>query len=334
MADTGQPAGSAGSPAPLPAEGLEPEAKRALQGSLLLAGLLEEGLSKGCAESLSAALRTPVQIRLCGLQGCPPSDFLAGVEERSCCMALGVCAAGPDVSGQGKAAASAAGAGSHAVWLEVSPQIAFPMIDRLLGGAAQEWYVPRRALTAIERRLLQRVGEAAANCLATCWPPPRDRTAAVQWGCRMDLAPASTPPPPEAVLAQFAVSMGRHAGALRLCLPRESVAFAPEPSSGGADAPLATGNSPQPPTDYASDASAVTPAWGAGPLELSVEVPHVTLSDEELAQLEAGDILLTDTPADGEVLIRVAGIPRFYARLGASKGHKAIRITRRVDENG
>jgi flagellar motor switch protein FliM len=61
-------------------------------------------------------------------------------------------------------------------------------------------------------------------------------------------------------------------------------------------------------------------------------VQDIAVSAEELARLSEGDLLVTDTPADGEVLVRIGGIPRFYARLGASNGKKAIRITRRIGE--
>ena len=69
-----------------------------------------------------------------------------------------------------------------------------------------------------------------------------------------------------------------------------------------------------------------------GPLELSVVVQDIAVSHEELSQIESGDILLTDTAEGGEVLVRIAGIPRFYARLGVSNGRRAIQITRRIDE--
>jgi flagellar motor switch protein FliM len=60
-------------------------------------------------------------------------------------------------------------------------------------------------------------------------------------------------------------------------------------------------------------------------------VQDISVTEEELAQLTEGALLVTDTPEGGEVLVRIGGIPRFYARLGASNGRKAIRITRRVE---
>jgi flagellar motor switch protein FliM len=62
-----------------------------------------------------------------------------------------------------------------------------------------------------------------------------------------------------------------------------------------------------------------------------VAVEGVDLSPEELARMEAGDILSTDSDADGEVIVRIDGVPRFAARLGSADGRRAITITRRLD---
>ena len=74
------------------------------------------------------------------------------------------------------------------------------------------------------------------------------------------------------------------------------------------------------------------PATGAvnrnGPVEISVTAAEgdVVLGPDELADLSAGDILTTDAPAGGEVIVRVAGIPKYRARLGACNGRRAVTI--------
>jgi flagellar motor switch protein FliM len=210
-------------------------------------------------------------------------------------------------------------------WLEVSPQIAFPIIDRLLGGSGKEWYVPCRACTAIERRLLHRVGEAVAEGLSRAGPDGGAES--LRWRCAAEAAelPDSSQTGP-VVLAKFTLSMGRQAGALRLCLPRGLLArLLPAAATDGPPEAAARPAGTAPPHGQ-------TAARQAGPLELSVVVQDIAISREELAQIEEGDILMTDTAEGGEVLVRIGGIPRFYARLGVSNGRKAIQITRRVDE--
>lgn len=67
------------------------------------------------------------------------------------------------------------------------------------------------------------------------------------------------------------------------------------------------------------------------PLELSAALEGITLDQAELAELAEGDIVATDVPADGEVIVRVGGIPKFAARLGTSGGRKLLTIVRRLD---
>ena len=53
----------------------------------------------------------------------------------------------------------------------------------------------------------------------------------------------------------------------------------------------------------------------------------VQVATEHLA---VGDVLATDIATDAEVIIRVAGVPKFAARLGQFKGRRAIVITRKL----
>jgi flagellar motor switch protein FliM len=71
---------------------------------------------------------------------------------------------------------------------------------------------------------------------------------------------------------------------------------------------------------------------GAGPLELTAALEDIAIDERELAGLAPGDIIATEVAADGEVIVRIGGIPKFAARLGTSNGHRALTITRRLDE--
>ena len=66
-------------------------------------------------------------------------------------------------------------------------------------------------------------------------------------------------------------------------------------------------------------------------LALSAAVAGILIAAQELAGLAAGDIIATDTPADGEVILRIGGIPKFAAKLALADGRRALTITRRLD---
>lgn len=193
-------------------------------------------------------------------------QFLLGVAESTCCR---------DLSSDRDQASGA--------MLEIAPQIAWPMIDSLLGGPGDGSYLPSRALTVIEQRLLSRLASAAGQCLGGDLPtaPPRD----------------SDRP---GIVLDFLLSVGESSGAVRLFLPED---------------PACSHHS--------------TPSVGL--VEISVTAGEMSLEVGELAALAVGDILTTDAPGDGEVTVRVAGIPKYRARLGACNGRRAITILGPID---
>jgi flagellar motor switch protein FliM len=373
-------------PAPLPGSprsSADPSPNEA-GGDGAVSSFLEKALSVEFRAAMAESLQMPLEVQLREIQECSLADFLGSVEERSCCMAL---VARPDGAAAKAAEEAASAANAAAVepgppagdsppaWLEVSPQIAFPIIDRMLGGSGREWYVPNRAMTAIERRLLHRVAQAAAAGLGRAYPAPppspapagagADASASAgaiagagagagasagasgpaaprwEWSVVAAQMPGEATPGP-VVLAKFTLSMGRQAGAIRLCLPQELVGrLFPADEKWGqkwGQAPFSQqrkrSQSPhsQSPSSQSPSSSGQSPAISsAGPLELSVVVQDIAVSSEELAGIAEGDVLMTDTAEGGEVLVRIGGIPRFYARLGVSNGRKAIQITRRVE---
>jgi len=313
-----------------------------------LRAFLERALTVEFRAAMTEALQMPLEARLLGLEECAESDFLRSAEEPSCCVAILASPTRAQAARSAEAPATPEAADKPVptapAWLEVSPQIAFPIIDRLLGGSGRDWYVPSRPLTAIERRLLLRVAAAVAAGLeaagakreadAPAAPTKTGLAPSLAWSILAETIPAAPAPTPAAaspvaptpvVLAKFTLTMGRQAGAVRLCLPMSLVrALSPAESAStqpGAAAPAAE----------TTPLSAAGGSRSSGPLQLSVVVQDISLTDEEFAQLQIGDVLVTDTSEGGEVLLRIGGIPRYWAQLGASNGRKAVRITRRVE---
>ena len=188
-----------------------------------------------------------------------------------------------------------------------SPQIAYPMVDRLLGGADADAFLPGRALTVVERRLLRRFAALAAEALTAVWPGGDGPQLQLVEG---EFRPRELPflrADQEVATLTVALSMGRHVGAMQLCVP-EWVA-------------------------HVDDAAQPHRRHAEGPLELAASLQAV-IDPAELVDLAPGDIVITDSATDGEVVIRLAGIPKFAARLCASDGKRAVTITRKLDDAG
>ncbi|MCE5327429.1 MAG: FliM/FliN family flagellar motor C-terminal domain-containing protein [Planctomycetaceae bacterium] len=157
-------------------------------------------------------------------------------------------------------------------------------------GCEKSALLQQRPLTEVERRVAARAAEAAAQA-ADNLRAWRASPAAVGSGA----------PPDVLTVLRLGVSLGRSSGVLRLGMRKMSHA-------GGGPAAAAS----------------------AGPIELRVTTEDFNVSDETLAGLSVGDVLATDLASDGEVIVRVAGVPKFAGRLGQYKGRRAVVITRKL----
>ena len=240
---------------------------------------LGELFARQMAKTSTTMLGVGIQIHFCGAAMQSWADARASIQDVNGCYRL----------------MSADEAGPWAL-LEFRPDIAFWMIERLLGGCGQDSLPGIRPLTPIDRRLLLRVANLAACVLA-------DATGtAIALGAQLDQAPLPNDSGRQAAVLSFGVTAGPCTGSLCLLLPQEHLGALLPPQ----DAPA------------------------GGPLELSVSLPEIAVGQQELATLEVGDVLATEQPSDGEVIIRIGGIPKFAARLGTYEGRRAVTIVRRL----
>ncbi|MBC7354464.1 MAG: FliM/FliN family flagellar motor switch protein, partial [Thermogutta sp.] len=61
-------------------------------------------------------------------------------------------------------------------------------------------------------------------------------------------------------------------------------------------------------------------------VQLVVQLARTTITTQDLIGLRVGDIITTKKDIHTPLLVRVEGIPKFLARPGIFKGHKAICI--------
>jgi hypothetical protein len=109
------------------------------------------------------------------------------------------------------------------------------------------------------------------------------------------------------VVATFELALGGRVGTMRLCgCGRLAEAAGAAPNRRGASAAL----------------------------KLTASIEAGELDADELDALAEGDVIVTDLPVGGEVIVRVGGIPKFAARLKLTDGRKTVQITRRLGPKG
>ena len=285
--------------------------------------LADDALAGQLASALSTALQSPVQVRLCDSRIFSSEDFSASLEDPSCCF---------DVAAETESSDGLTLVGQ----VEICPQIAMPMIERMLGGNPRELSAEHRPLTFIERRLLRRLTGLVIEGTASLWPNGR--------GLVMDdgeeaqstahaLLHAGKPARP--TTAQSAAHALLHAGKPARPTMAQSAAYAPAGGVTVLSFHVQMGLCAGAIRLGLSEAVASPPTQKdqhpRGPVELTVGLPQTTITALEASQLAAGDILATDLDADGGVIVRVGGIPKFVGQLGIYEGKRAITIIRRIE---
>ena len=186
--------------------------------------------------------------------------------------------------------------GEGRIWLGLDTIAATAMIDVILGGRPYQGASGSRALTAIDRSLLASVVDRAAGMVAGLAGIPQPLA------CNRT---EQMPEPPAVAAVCFDLEMG---GAMWMFV----------------DGELCGGSK--------SDAAGRTPRAKGGPIELSATLNVAEIAADQLAALEVGDVIATDISVDGEIIVRLAGIPKYIGQLSTVDGKKAITITRRITE--
>lgn len=201
-------------------------------------------------------------------------------------------------------------AGEATACLEVSLMLADAMIDLAMGSQPHPLDHQRHSLTAVDRYLLQ---PALWRVLAGINQAVAAAGASLEWANGGAAEPAAERSDAQYLDLPFRVWLGECCGVLRLLLP--------------AGPPWLS--SPQEGTYAASETASTAGAEGA-PVTILAVIEESGYLPTELDALEAGDLLATDLPAAGEIIVTADGKPRFAAQLGQYNGHRAVTITRKL----
>ena len=279
-------------------ERVSKEQIRALRG-------LHEGFSRELGAGLSSLLRTIAEVKLVAVDQLTYSEFVFGLENPTCFNLL-----------------KSGGLDGHLI-LEIAPAVAFPLVDRLLGGGKTGAGdpPPGRPLTDIEGRLVARLTGLVTECLDRAWSTLTDLSLSV---ARTESNPQLVqvvPPNEVVVLVAFELTLGDARGMMNLCVPFNTLEPVAQKLSG--DGWSSYGKKTADPARRAELEAGVSRAS----VELGVTLAATTLSARDLASLEPGDVILTDADSRGALELRVGGRPAFLCTPGALKGHKAVRVT-------
>jgi len=281
-------------------ERVSKEQMRSLEG-------IQEAFARNFGASLSAFLRTIVEIRVATIEQLTYSEFIHSLPNPT---NFNLLSAEP-LEGQ--------------MCLELSPLIIYPIIDRLLGGSNSEMFIPQRPLTMIELRLVSRITQRALDIMTEVWTemvPLKFAITEVESNPHLVQIVA---PNEVVVVTGFEIKMGGRAGTMSFCTPFNVVE--PVMSKLVSQGWLAY----QRRSAVEDRTESIARGLGVTTVDITAYLAGTTVTVQELLNLQPGDIIQTSKPVDSDLVMRVRGKNKFAGKLGRHKDHLALKITRQAE---
>ena len=268
---------------------------------------LHEGFGRNFGAALSALLRSIVEVKLTSVDQLTYSEFVFSLENPTCFNLLKA----EPLEGN--------------LILDINPSILYPIIDRLLGGGREGGPLARRPLTEIELRLVSRITGLFLEELRHAWENVIELELEVAQVESNPQLVQIVPPNEVVVLISFELAIGELRGMMNLCIPYNSI----ERIGGklSVNSWSAYGRRQSTPESIEQISNSLRSSL----VELKVRLAQTRIGTGELIGLRVGDIITTEKDVHSPLVVSIEGLPKFHARPGAYKGHKAIRIDGHIE---
>ncbi len=263
---------------------------------------IHENFARMLTSYFSTQLRTYVQITAEKVEQVSYTDFLEQVESKSI---LGVFEAQP-LNGS--------------MVMKFSPNMAYVMFDRLLGGQG-EILQKDTDLTEIEISVIDRIFTNSLQCFQEAWASvialsPELKEIEVNPQFLTMASPNET-----VIVVNLQTKVGEVEGAIQLCLPHIGL----EPILPKLSAKHWLANQKKAVEDH--EIEALQKGLQATTMDVAAVLGQVTVDIKDFLDLKPGDMLRLDEAVDAPVKLYVDQKQKFLAQPGISKGRMAIQIT-------
>lgn len=265
---------------------------------------LHEGFSRNFGAALSGFLRTIMEVKVASIEQMTFSEFTHSLPNPTCFNLLSC----EPLEGS--------------ICLEISPLIIYPVIDRLLGGSNADLFIPQRPLTAIELRLANKILARAMPALQEAWAnviPLQFKLMETESNPQLVQI---VPPNEVVVVVGFELKMGGRAGTMSLCIPYNVIEPVVEKLSNQTWAAYKQNRK----GDHLRNR--ITQHLDSAKLTVTAVLANTTIKLSELANLQEGDILMTEKAAASPLTLMVEGKTKYIGHLGQYKGNRAFQTKR------
>jgi len=202
--------------------------------------------------------------------------------------------------------------------IELNPSIVFPMIDRLLGGNGAPFETTRE-FTDIELNLLDQILKVVTQNMKEVWSPIMDLYPIIE-------AKESSPNVVQIVAQNEIVIMvimeiiiGQTSGMMNICYPVITIESL-LPRLANRDLMLNETSGRK------SRNKELRALLRGAKIELEAVLGYAELNMKQVLDLEVGDIIKLNRPADDTVIVKVDGREKFIADFGIRRYRRSIKI--------
>ncbi|HOP75143.1 MAG TPA: flagellar motor switch protein FliM [Bacillota bacterium] len=269
--------------------------------------MLHENFARLLTTSLSAYLRSMVRVQVASIDQLTYDEFTKSLSNPT---VMNVIALKP-LEGD--------------IIIEFSPQLAFAIIDRLLGGTGAT-IEKVRELTDIELTVIKRVVLKMFGNIQEAWQAVVDLQPVYQ---STELNPLFTqiiPPSDMIVLVTLDVRIGETFGLMNICLPYVVL----EPIINRLNAQFWFARSGQHSNEQSI--SAIQHRLEQAKVRVVVELGHANITVGELMELSVGDVIQLDQHVNQFLPVRIGNHVKFMGSPGISGSRMAVQIGRLIQE--
>ena len=266
---------------------------------------IHDKMARSLASQISSIMRSIVEIQLHSVDQMTYGEFLMSLPNPTSFNVFSV----KPLEGSGV--------------IEINPSIAFPMLDRLLGGKGEPFDASRE-FSDIELSLFETILRVMMSTLKEAWAPVMEIFPTVENKESSPNVVQIVAQNEIVVMVVMEIIIGHSSGMMNICYP--VIALEPVlPKLASRDLMLNETSSKK------SRNTELQVLLGGAKVDIEANLGNASLSMEEILDIKVGDVLRLSNPADDIVTVSVDGKERFYGEIGLRRFRKSIQITQVVD---
>ncbi|PRO65221.1 flagellar motor switch protein FliM [Alkalicoccus urumqiensis] len=269
---------------------------------------IHENFARLLTTQLSAHLRTYVSLQVASVDQLPYEEFIRSVPKMTI---LNVFEPYP-LEGR--------------LVMEVNPNIAYSMLDRMLGGQGEP-YNKVENLTEIETKIMQQLFQRMLEVFREAWLSVEEFDPLME---DLEVNPQFlqlVSPNETVVVISFSTTIGESSGMINICLPHVVIeSILPKLS-----VHLWMQEKQRERDD--KELQSLEHHLQKAQVPLSVELGRSAITVEELLQLQRGDMIELDQLIDDSLTARVEEEAKFKVQPGKVKHHLAVQVTEVMEED-